>query len=93
MQYVWYEEDIVHKYLIVLLGWTFPELVNPSELSTSLPTLQELHNALKEGTCYFKKLTAQELEAHKADWLKNIKAGVIERKNRSTCSDKGIKRK
>ncbi|KAJ7730225.1 hypothetical protein DFH07DRAFT_781667 [Mycena maculata] len=35
MAYVWYEEDIVQKYGVILMGWTFPELVNPSELSTS----------------------------------------------------------
>ncbi|KAJ7500262.1 hypothetical protein B0H11DRAFT_2225808 [Mycena galericulata] len=93
MQYVWYEEDIVQHYSIVLLGWTFPELKNPSELSTSLPALQELHDALKDGTCFFKKLTPEELAVRKADWLRDVKAGVVERKHRNTRSDKGVKRK
>ncbi|KAJ7765463.1 hypothetical protein DFH07DRAFT_955705 [Mycena maculata] len=93
MQYVWYEEDIVHRYSIVLLGWTFPQLVNLSELSTSLPALQELYDALKEGRCFFKKLTMEELATRKEDWLKDVKAGVVERKHRGTRSDKGVKRK
>ncbi|KAJ6570736.1 hypothetical protein B0H10DRAFT_1964571 [Mycena sp. CBHHK59/15] len=50
MQYVWYEEDIVLKYGVILVGWTFPEIVNPSELSTSIPGLQELYDAIKDDT-------------------------------------------
>ncbi|KAJ7506728.1 hypothetical protein B0H11DRAFT_1644568, partial [Mycena galericulata] len=69
MQYVWYEEDIVQHYCVVLVGWTFPEIINPSELSSSLPGLQELYDALKDNTCFFKRLEPAEREQRKAEWL------------------------
>ncbi|KAJ7479335.1 hypothetical protein B0H11DRAFT_1916336 [Mycena galericulata] len=39
------------------------------------------------------KLSPEELAARKADWLRDVKAGVLERKHRDTRSDKGVKRK
>ena len=51
MQYSNYKEGIVHRYGVKLVGWTFPVLVSPSELSTSLPALQTLYDALKHDTC------------------------------------------
>ncbi|KAJ7743273.1 hypothetical protein DFH07DRAFT_750021 [Mycena maculata] len=93
MQYVWYEQDIIQKYSIILVGWTFPELVNPSKLSTSLPALQELHDALKGGKCDFKRLSRDELEKRRATWEANVAAGRVEAKNRQGCSDKNVKRK
>ncbi|KAJ7164604.1 hypothetical protein C8R43DRAFT_946420 [Mycena crocata] len=93
MQYVWYEEDVVQRYSIKLVGWTYPELVNPSELSTSLPGLQALHDALKNDTCKFVKLNKEQLAARKESWLADVAAGRIERKHRDERSDKGTKRK
>jgi hypothetical protein len=92
MSWVWYEEDIVQKYSIILVGWTFPELANPSTLSTSLPALQELHDALKNGDCHFKKLTPEELADRKKNWLADVNAGRRERKHRAERCDKGVKR-
>ncbi|KAJ7797421.1 hypothetical protein B0H14DRAFT_57681 [Mycena olivaceomarginata] len=92
MSWVWYEEDIVHKYSIILVGWTFPELANPSTLSTSLPALQELHDALKNGACRFEKLTPEKLADRKKNWLADVNAGRRERKHRAERSDKGVKR-
>jgi hypothetical protein len=57
MQYVNYEEAIVQCYGVLLKGWTFNRFVNPSELSTSLPPLQKLLNALNDGSCKIVKLT------------------------------------
>ncbi|KAJ7482798.1 hypothetical protein B0H11DRAFT_2193174 [Mycena galericulata] len=93
MQYVWYEEDIVLKYGIILVGWTFPEIVNPSELSTSLPGLQELYDAIKNDTCKFEKLSSEAKKARRAKWAADVEAGRMERKHRETRSDKGVKRK
>ena len=60
MQYVNYEEAIIQRYGIELKGWTYDNFVNPSELSTSLPSLQKLLNAINTGDCKFVKLTAEE---------------------------------
>ncbi|KAJ7433568.1 hypothetical protein FB451DRAFT_1419633, partial [Mycena latifolia] len=59
--YVNYEEDCVHMYGYKLVGWTYSELVNPSEMSTSLPALQKLHDALKSDDCRFEKLSPEDL--------------------------------
>ncbi|KAJ7027670.1 hypothetical protein C8F04DRAFT_1266774 [Mycena alexandri] len=92
MAYVWYEEDIVHKYGVILVGWTFPELVNPSELSTSLPALQKLHDAIKDNSCRFVKLTGEERADRIAKWKDDVAAGRMEQKTRATRADKGKKR-
>lgn len=60
MQYVKYEPDIVLRHGIVLEGWTHPTFANPSELSTSLPPLQTLLNAITNGTCKFVTLSREE---------------------------------
>ncbi|KAJ6583127.1 hypothetical protein DFH09DRAFT_1309363 [Mycena vulgaris] len=91
MVYVWYEEDIIQKSGVILVGWTFPELVNPTELSTSLPALQELHEAIQSDKGKFVKLTAELLKTRKDEWQLDVAAGRIEKKGRAERSDKGKK--
>ncbi|KAJ6568720.1 hypothetical protein B0H19DRAFT_1065529 [Mycena capillaripes] len=76
MEYVRYEEKIVHSRGVKLVGWTAPHFVNPSELSTSLPPLQELHHAIKTGTCCFVKLTPQERQERIENYNEEIAAGT-----------------
>jgi hypothetical protein len=57
MQYVNYEEAIVQCYGVVIEGWTFDKFINLSELSTSIPPLKTLLDALNDGRCKFIKLT------------------------------------
>ena len=72
MQYVNYEEAIIQWYGIELKGWTYDNFVNPSELSTSLPSLQKLLNAINTGDCKFVKLTAEE----RRKWLETYKKKI-----------------
>ncbi|KAJ6464982.1 hypothetical protein C8R45DRAFT_755796, partial [Mycena sanguinolenta] len=60
MAYVNYVEDIVLKYGIELIGWTPDKWCNPSELTTSLPVLRMLLNAIKNGDCKFQRLSSSE---------------------------------
>jgi hypothetical protein len=53
MVYVNHKEDVVHRYGVELVGWTPEKFCNPSELTTSLPVLRKLLNAIKYGTCKF----------------------------------------
>lgn len=93
MQYSRYEQDIVQRYGIVLEGWTYETLVNPSELSTSLPPLCALYNALTDGTCKFVKLTlAQKKEREEAHQAK-IASGESIVPARKKCKDAGVPRK
>ncbi|KAJ7291870.1 hypothetical protein C8J57DRAFT_1212290 [Mycena rebaudengoi] len=78
MQYVQYEEKIVHHYSIKLVGWTALRLVNPSELSSLLAPLQQLVHALKTDACKFVKLTPVELQERIEKYNTDVAAGVRE---------------
>lgn len=94
MQYSNYEEGIVQRYGVILEGWTYETLVNPSQLSTSLPNLRNLLDAINAGTCRFIKLSALELKARRQKHEKQIEDGVIPPpKARKQRSDMGSKRK
>lgn len=93
MQYLYYEEDIVIKEGVDLIGWTQDRFVNPSELSSSVSVLTELRDVLKDGTCKWVKLTAVERKARKAAWVTAVAAGKVIQRVRSARSDIGKKRK
>ncbi|KAJ7246634.1 hypothetical protein C8J57DRAFT_1241277 [Mycena rebaudengoi] len=74
MAYTWHEEDVVQKYNVVLEGWK-GRFMNPSELSTSLPALRALVDALKDGNCAFRRLLPAEAQARKTAWEAEVAAG------------------
>jgi hypothetical protein len=78
MEYIRYEEKIVHGRGIKLVGWTAPRFVNPSELSLSLPPLQELRHAIETGACHFIKLTRDERQDRIDRYNEEIAAGTRE---------------
>ncbi|KAJ7118516.1 hypothetical protein C8R43DRAFT_1137262 [Mycena crocata] len=75
MAYTWFEEDVVQRYNIVLEGWTAPRFVNPSELSTSLPALRTLLDAMEGGDCKFTPLNRAQAAERKAQWEADVAAG------------------
>ena len=94
MCYIDYEEKIVQRYGIELVGWTYEKFVNPSKLSTSLPGLQQLLNAINNGTCKFVKLTPLQLYEHRQALQKSISEGTVPaKKGRKPRKDRGTKRK
>jgi hypothetical protein len=93
MYYVDYEEKIVQRYGIELVGWTYEKFVNPSELSTSLPGLQQLLDAINNGTCKFVKLTPLQLSERRRVLQNNIsEENVPAVKGRKPRKDRGSKR-
>jgi hypothetical protein len=93
MYYVDYEEKVVQRYSVELVGWTYEKFVNPSELSTSLPGLQRLLDAINDGTCKFVKLTPLQLTERRLALQKNINDGNVPApKGRKPRKDKGTKR-
>lgn len=78
MHYTRYKEEIVQQYGIELQGWSYKKLMNPSTLSSSLPPLKTLHDALITGTCKFVKLTAAKRKAHEAAYMAKIALGEVE---------------
>ena len=93
MNYVNYEEAIVQRYGALLEGWTFPKFVNPSELSTGLPPLQTLLDALNNGSCKFVKLSREERKARETCHRQKLASGEIQVHERKTRKDAGKKRK
>ncbi|PCH43996.1 hypothetical protein WOLCODRAFT_141380 [Wolfiporia cocos MD-104 SS10] len=77
MNYKNYEKDIVCRYSIELIGWTHKKWANPSDLSTSLPPLQKLLDALKSGECRFIRLSAAALLERKKEYARKLDAGEI----------------
>jgi hypothetical protein len=93
MSYTWHEEDVVHRYGVVLEGWTAPRFINPSELSTSLPGLRTLLDAIKNGDCAFRKLPQKEAATRRKKWDEDVTAGRVAAKTRAPHCDAGIPRK
>lgn len=92
MHYVRFEEDIVLRYGIDLVGYTYEKLVNPSLLSTSILPLKGLLDALENGTCKFVKLSAQERKKRQDTYNLKLTSGEIEPRKRKRRSDAGVKR-
>ena len=90
MNYLNFERDIVVKYGIDIVGWTYETFINPSEMSTSLPPLRKLSDAIKDGTCRFVRLSQSEHRAREKEYFRKVDAGeVATRKERQ---DKGVPR-
>ncbi|KIL54458.1 hypothetical protein M378DRAFT_54725, partial [Amanita muscaria Koide BX008] len=93
MQYARYEEDIIHRYGVELVGWTFDKIVNPSQLSSSIGPLRELHDALKGGSCKFIQLEASEVKMRIATHREKIRTGKLPARQRKMRKDKGTTRR
>jgi len=94
MHYTDYEEKVVQCYGVELIGWTYEKLVNPSELSTSLPGLRQLLEAINAGSCKFIKLTQAQLKQRRDEHQKAIEDGSLPApKTRKPRKDRGTKRK
>jgi hypothetical protein len=93
MQYIKYETDIVLHHGIALEGWTHPTFANPSELSTSIPPLQTLLEAIKTGTCKFIMLLHEECRKREEEYNFKIKDGDAQLPQWKKRKDGGKKRK
>ncbi|KAH9831728.1 uncharacterized protein C8Q71DRAFT_726622 [Rhodofomes roseus] len=85
-----FKPDFVVKYGINIFGWTLNKFVNPSEMSTSLPPLRKLVNALKSGLCKFIHLSKTDQKAREAAYFKKVNTSEVVVCNE--CQDKGLPR-
>lgn len=92
MQYARYEEDIIHKRGVKLVGWTYDKIVNPSQLSSALKPLSTLRNALRDGTCKFVCLSPQEVKQRVAAYHDKVRCGQLPVRKRKPRKDKGTVR-
>jgi hypothetical protein len=88
MNYRYFYEVITVPYKISAVGWPV-KFINPSALSNSLPPLLEFHDSLIEGSCYFKPLSAQEIQELAEKFWKDVDAGDIHLLQQKTRKDKG----
>ena len=92
MRYVNFEEEIVIRYGIKLEGWTYENFKNPSELSSSLPPLWALSDAIDNGTCRFVKLTATEKKSFEQEFYAKVQTGEVTLRKRKIRKDAGKKK-
>lgn len=61
---------------IKLVGWTYLTLVNPSDLSSVIEPLQELHNAILTKKCCLQQIPREELVERKREFEKKVAEGM-----------------
>lgn len=92
MCYVKYEQDIVTKYKVELVGWpTSIKFSNPSEIGT-VGDIRKLRQALKVGECKWIVQSRGQQAAYAEMLAKKVAAGERVVKKRKERSDKGIPR-
>jgi hypothetical protein len=62
VEFTHYEDRVVQRYLVKLVGWNHPQWVNPSDLKGGIDALEKVAEALSKGTCRFVKITQDEVE-------------------------------
>jgi hypothetical protein len=93
MQYVHYEEEIVLKRGVKLVGWTYDNIANPSTLSSAVQPLRNLRDAIKQGQCHFVRLSPQEVNKLKAAYQEKVRQGQVVPRQRKPRKDKGVRRR
>lgn len=85
-----YDDRIVMKYGVHLIGWPLEELKNPSNI-TSIGDLNKVNKALADGTCRWVRLTNDEFDEYATNLEREVSAGC--RKALNHISTNGHKRK
>ncbi|TRM56393.1 hypothetical protein BD626DRAFT_541322 [Schizophyllum amplum] len=94
MHYKNYERKIVLDHGVVLDGWPATiEFKNPSDLSTALPPLEQLHKGIKDGTIFWRRLQRSVLSAREQQWEDAIAKGDAKEPSRKQRKDAGLSRK
>lgn len=90
MNYDNYEEKVVQRLKVKLVGWPFEKIVSPAKLYT-IGELRTLRDALRCGACSWVKLSKSELKVHADNITMRRTAGEVIGKTRKERSDKGVK--
>ncbi|KAL1738485.1 hypothetical protein HDZ31DRAFT_13383, partial [Schizophyllum fasciatum] len=94
MQYKNYERKIELDHGVTLEGWPSTiDFKNPSEMSTSLPPLEQLLRGLKDGSIAWRKIGHAVLMERKRRWEDRVAAGEAEEPTRKRRKDAGVSRK
>lgn len=90
MNYDSYEDRIVCKWGVELVGWTEDVIENPAKI-TALPGLRRLYGALKTGNCYWSILSADVWALRQDTRYRKIEEGKARARKRR--SDAGVSKK
>lgn len=91
MNYKNYDMQIIQKYVVELVGWTYKKMISPSEIST-VDDVRALHNALRNGTCHWIRLTRAEVTKYAKEIEAREMTGEAVGTKRKERSDKGVER-
>ncbi|EJU00007.1 seryl-tRNA synthetase [Dacryopinax primogenitus] len=65
--------DVEDKFHLTIHGWPLDTITNPSDIK-NVPQLAKVHEALKDGRCFFHKMTMAELQHRVTRRLKETKS-------------------
>ncbi|KAG0691537.1 hypothetical protein DFH29DRAFT_1010831 [Suillus ampliporus] len=71
VEFTHYEDRVVQRYLVKLVGWNHPQWLNPLDLKGGIDALEKVVEALSKGTCHFVKITQDKAE----EWQRHIATG------------------
>jgi hypothetical protein len=91
MNYVNYETQIMQRYQVKLLGYTYCKFISPYNICV-VDDLHVLRDALQCGSCCWVRMTKSEVSKHAAEIAKCEAAGEVVMTKRKQGSDKGMKR-
>ena len=90
MNYDNYDEKIVQKLKVKLVGWPFEKIISLAKLDT-IDELQTLRDTLQSGACCWVQLSKQELKVLSNETMMRRERGEVIGKTRKTRSDKSVK--
>lgn len=92
MNYINYDTQIMQRYQVKLVGYTYHEFTSPYNIAT-VDDLRLLRDALRCGSCCWIRLTKGEVSKHAKEIANREAAGEVVTTKRKERSDKGKKRK
>src|SRR5271168_507101 len=90
MNYDNYDEKVVQKFKVKLVGWPFEKIISLAKLYT-IGELRTLRDTLRSGACCWVQLSKLELKAHANEIATRREGGEVIGKIRKQRSDKGVK--
>lgn len=89
MNYKNYDIQIVQKYGVKLVGWTYTKMSSPSEIST-VDDIHSLRDMLRCGACHWIWLSKAEVTRHAKGIEAQETVGEVVGTKRKERSDKGV---
>ena len=91
MNYTNYDMQVIQKFQVKLIGWTYNKFISPFEIHT-IDNICMLVQTLRCGRCHWVHMTATEVTKHAGDMEAKKAAGETIGKPQKVRSDLGSKR-